>query len=30
LMARRLGASGFPEGEKRWPAIDPLFKFTAG
>jgi hypothetical protein len=30
LATRDLKSSGFPAGEKRWPKIDPILKFTVG
>jgi len=30
LATPDLESSGFPEGEKRWPKIDPILKFTIG
>jgi hypothetical protein len=30
LATPDLASSGFPEGEKRWPEIDPILKFTIG
>jgi hypothetical protein len=30
LILRRLGASGFPEGQKRWRKTEPILDCTAG
>jgi hypothetical protein len=30
LATPDLESSGFPEGEKRWPEIGPILKFTIG